>query len=321
MILTLAVLVLTSCSKDDQVVGQVAIDDEEEKFVPPMAKDYETLISGVIDDVRQTTTFKAEEGLSFTSEQGVQLKISANCLTMNGDIVTGDVELEYIEIFRSGKMATANKPVMGLKPNGDKALLISGGEFYINATQNGNDLVLTCPMQLIVPTELTGGSDPEMSLWKGIIDQDGEIVWEERKRGNGDLVINEQNYFAYFNEFGWTNVDRFYSDPRPKTTLKVKVPDGFDDQNANVYLYYDGEENALARLDTYNSGTGVFSEHYGQIPIGLEMHVIFVTEENGQFRYAIKGVTVAANDLYTFTMADTLVGSEADLVAAIESLP
>jgi len=46
----------------------------------------------------------------------------------------------------------------------------------------------------------------------------------------------------------------------------------------------------------------------------------FATEEGGQWRYAIKGVTVAAGDDYTFTLAETTVGTEAQLVAAINAI-
>lgn len=124
-----------------------------------------------------------------------------------------------------------------------------------------------------------------------------------------------------FGSFGWTNVDKFYSDPRPRTTILAAVPTGYDNTNCAIYLSYDGEgQNALAKLDTYNSTTLQFSEHYGQIPIGLACHVIFATEDNGNWRYAIKAVTVAAGDVYTFTLAETTVGTEAQLVAAINAI-
>ena len=47
----------------------------------------------------------------------------------------------------------------------------------------------------------------------------------------------------------------------------------------------------------------------------------FATEESGQWRYAIKAVTVAAGDEYNFTLSETTVGTEAQLVAAINALP
>ena len=182
-------------------------------------------------------------------------------------------------------------------------------------------------MNLIVPTALTDGLDNAMTLWNGIIDEKGELAWKENKPnadgtggGKGGVQGEGTNYYVTFGNFGWTNVDRFYSDPRPKTTLLVAAPTGYNNNNSAVYLSYDGEgNNALAKLDTYTPA-GLFSEHYGQIPIGLKCHVIFATESNGQWRYAIKAVTVAANDVYTFTLAETTVGTEAQLVAAINAI-
>lgn len=64
-----------------------------------------------------------------------------------------------------------------------------------------------------------------------------------------------------------------------------------------------------------------FSEHYGQIPVGLNCHIIFATEDNGQWRYAIKAVTIAENAVYNFTLAETTLASEAQVIAAINALP
>lgn len=223
-------------------------------------------------------------------------------------------------------MLISNKPTMGVMPDGKKNLLISGGEFFIKATQGGVELKTSCYMNLVVPTALTNGLDNAMTLWDGVIDERGELAWEQPKPnadgtgGKGGVQGEGANYYVTFGKFGWTNVDRFYSDPRPKTTLLVKAPEGYNNENSAVYLSYDGEgTNALAKLDTYTSA-GLFSEHYGQIPIGLKCHVIFATEANGQWRYAIKAVTVAANDVYTFTLAETTVGTEAQLVAAINAI-
>ncbi|MCY1239177.1 hypothetical protein D9M72_519560 [compost metagenome] len=220
-------------------------------------------------------------------------------------------------------MLVTNKPTMGRMPNGDISLLISGGEFYINATKNGQQLAISCPMQVIIPANLTGGADTGMSLWDGTIDEDGNLEWDEQDRANGEngIFVEGPNYYAYFSSFGWTNVDRFYSDPRPKTTILAEAPTGYNFENSAIYLHYDGEGSSLAKLDTFNPTTNQFSEHYGQIPVGLECHVIFVTEDNGQWRYAIKSVTIAANDVYVFTLAETTVGTEAQLIAAINALP
>lgn len=309
---------LTSCSSDDS-------SSSPSFFIPPSEASFRALIDTAVDSRMQTVTFNAEDGLYFTSEKGAHLAIAPNGLIYQGNLVTGEVELEFIEIYESGDMVVTNKPVMGIRPNGDLAMLISGGEFFINATQNGQQLDLHSNLSMVVPADLTGGVDQDMILWNGIIDEDGNLTWEEDMpdgdgAGNGNIFIEEGSYY-FSGGFGWTNVDRFYSDPRPKTTLQVKVPEGFDKTNTNINLKYVGEPNALARLDTYDSATRIFSEHYGEIPIGLEMHVIFVSESSGQHRYAIQSVTVGANDIYTFEMSDTAVASDAELVAIINALP
>ena len=170
---------------------------------------------------------------------------------------------------------------------GEVAQLVSGGEFYVNATQNGEDLELNRAYLVFAPTENTGGPDMEMELFKIKEDgPDGKDLWveavpvdgeEQVDVGKGDADGGSSEYSFLTQEFGWSNIDRWYSDPRPKTTIHVDVPDGWDDQNSSVFLSYDGE-NTLARFDTYDESTELFSEHYGLIPIGLEVHVIFMTK-------------------------------------------
>ena len=303
-------------------------DGEDQNIIlPPTAAAFKSISEKGLKKNTQNFTITAGTGVvTLTSAKGVKLTLNGDCLTKNGNPVTGQVDIEYVELFDKGNMLISNKPTMGVMPDGKKNLLISGGEFFIKATQGGVELKTSCYMNLIVPTALTNGLDNAMTLWNGVIDERGELTWEQPKPnadgtdGKGGVQGEGANYYVTFGKFGWTNVDRFYSDPRPKTTLLVKAPEGYNNENSAVYLSYDGEgTNALAKLDTYTSA-GLFSEHYGQIPIGLKCHVIFATEANGQWRYAIKAITVAANDVYTFTLAETTVGTEAQLVAAINAI-
>ncbi|MCP2026642.1 hypothetical protein L1276_001786 [Flavobacterium sp. HSC-32F16] len=309
-----------SCDNSD-------VEDNGNIVLPPTSTAFKSISEKGVKRNTQNFTLTAGNGVvTLTSAKGVKLYINGDCLTKNGNPVTGQVDIEYIELFDKGNMLVTNKPTMGITADGKKNLLISGGEFFIKATQGGVELQTSCTMNMIVPTALTDGFDNLMTLWTGVIDDKGELAWREAKAnadgtgGKGGVQGEGANYYVTFGNFGWTNVDRFYSDPRSKTTLLAKAPDGYNNDNSAVYLSYDGEgTNALAKLDTYTPA-GLFSEHYGQIPIGLKCHVIFVTESNGQWRYAIKAVTVAANDIYTFTLAETTVGTEAQLVAAINAI-
>ncbi|MFC5194531.1 hypothetical protein ACFPH8_04230 [Bizionia hallyeonensis] len=315
-IAAIALLTLSSCtSNDDSEITPSSV------LEIPSGQDFANIRSEALSNITQNFQFNSDDGLiSLTSENGVAISINAGCLTKNGNPVTGMVDLEYVEIFEKGNMLTTNKPTMGLRDNGNKALLITGGEFFFEATQNGVALETTCAMQLQVPTSLTGSDDPDMILWNGVIDENGDLTWEEEALDGQQGVFAEGGlYYAFLNNFGWTNIDRFYSDPRPKTTIYAQAPIGYNFSNSAIYLSYDGEGPGLAALDTY--ANGLFSEHYGEIPIGLECHVIFVTEVEGAWRYAIKPYTIEANQVITFSMMETAIASEADLISMINDLP
>ncbi|MDD5149659.1 MAG: hypothetical protein PHC28_04160 [Flavobacterium sp.] len=315
-LLALATIVFASCTNNDNSTT-----------TPPTAAAFKGINEGGLKKNTQNFTATAGSGvITLTSANGVTIKFNGDCLTKNGNPVTGAIDIEFVELFDKGNMLISNKPTMGIMPNGDHNLLISGGEFFIKATQAGQELATTCGISLLVPTSLTGGVDNTMTLWNGIIDNAGDLAWEDARDvvgangGKGGVQAEGNNYYVTFGNFGWTNVDRFYSDPRPKTTILAAAPSGYDNTNSAIYLSYDGEgTNALAKLDTYTPA-GLFSEHYGQIPIGLACHVIFATEDNGNWRYAIKAVTVQAGDVYTFTLGETTVGTEAQLVAAINAI-
>src|SRR5690554_111548 len=317
----MASLALTSCSSNDDVdyVPAPAADR-------PTAQDFSNIRNQALENITQNFQFNADDGnITLTSSNGVKISINGSCLTKDGDAVTGLVDLEYVEIFEKGNMITTNKPTMGMMPNGDKALLLTGGEFFLEATQDGVALETNCYMHLEVPTALTGGPDNAMILWYGNIDEDGDLTWEEADvdaagQGNG-VFIETAQYYAMFNQFGWTNIDRFYNDPRPKTTINVAVPTGFNNKNSAIYLSYDGEDTGLAHLDSFDPVSGLFSEHYGQIPIGIECHLIFVTEEDGNWRYAVKPMTISEDGASVFTMSETSVVTETELILQINNLP
>ena len=312
-LLALATIIFASCTNNEELAP-----------IPPTAAAFKGINEAGIKKNTQNFTATAGTGtITLTSAKGVVITLNGNALTKNGNPVTGPIDITYIELFDKGNMLITNKPTMGIMADGNRSLLKSGGEFFIKASQGGVDLVSTGAIQLQVPANLTGGIDNAMTLWKGEIDTNDNLAWREVKDaagGKGGVGTQGNTYYVTFGNFGWTNVDKFYSDPRPKTTILADAPDGYDNTNSAIYLSYDGEgTNALAKLDTYTAA-GLFSEHYGQIPIGLACHVIFVTEDNGNWRYAIKAVTVAAGDVYTFTLAETTIATEAQLVAAINAI-
>jgi len=312
----LILLTIVSCDQD------TCCDDpiEENTFTPPTSEEFNLVREEALNQSIQGGTFIADEGINFTSSNGAQLQIFPGCLTtITGEIIVDEVELEFIEFYSRDEMLGPNKPTMGRMPDGNKAMLLTGGAFYINITRDGERVIPVCGIQLIVPADLTGGPDEDMTLWTGVIDANGDLTWEPNL--NGEAIVQGDNYSAFFNDFGWTNIDRFFNDPRPKTTIQVLVTEGYNAQNSSVYLSVDGEDTGLAHLDTFNQDTNMFSEHYGQLPIGLEVHLIFVSAENDLWRYAIKSITITENQIYTFAHSETQTATLAELQAIIAVLP
>ncbi|RLJ61454.1 hypothetical protein CLV86_2474 [Lacinutrix venerupis] len=309
---------LTSCDPNESV------EISQEVKIPPTMEAFQNIREQALENNTQTFQFDGNDGnITLTSDNGVQININTNCLTLNGNPVSGTVDLKYVELFEKGNMLTTHKPTMGELPNGDKALLISGGEFLLEATQGGIALNTNCNIQLVVPNSLTGGADPAMTLWEGTIDNEENLTWDEVEdaTGQGGVFVEGGEYYAFLGQFGWSNIDRFYNDPRPKTLIKAQAPVGYNFTNSAIYLSYDGEDSGLASLDTYDGTLNLFSEHYGQIPIGLECHVIFATEDNGVWRYAVKPVTIVADDIISFNFNETALATEAEFVNIINALP
>lgn len=320
-LVAMAIFSLSSCKKTETVSDTKAT---SASFIGIQ----QTALNGL----QQTANFNAETGTVFISPKGVTLTIPANAVKLNGSLVTGSVQLQYSEILDVGDMAAANRSTMAILPNGDKAMLNSAGEFNIKIVRNGVLLDLVKPIGLDVPANLTDSTAPPMELFDGIVDAKNNIDWQKVDPINGNGIVEvvdkvnpittttELTYSTLVNKFGWTNIDRFYSDPRAKTTMLVSVPEGYNNDNCALYIHYDGEGSALARLDRYDASTKLFSEHYGQIPVGLACHLIFCTEENGKWKYSIKPLTITAGTTYTVAASELTTTTQADYVGHVTLL-
>jgi len=271
----------------------------------------------------------ASTGGNVTGNQGTIVKFGTNAFTKpNGDLVVGSVNITLIELYDRASMLLAKKPTNGKMSDGSISTLVSGGEFYVNATQDGVQLNLKSGFTIVAPTENTGEIDQAMDLFNGEIVCDGDdcdLVWQEVKdRG---IEIGEFQttggfktaYYAFQSKFGWTNIDRWYNDPRTKTKIFVKVPEGYDRSNCAVYMAYDGEPTALASFDTYDNDKKLFTEHYGLIPIGLKVHFIFVSIIEDEIHYALQSATITENHIET--ISDVKAITQEDLVSLVDALP
>ncbi|MDH4088819.1 MAG: hypothetical protein OEV74_01070 [Cyclobacteriaceae bacterium] len=306
--------------------------DEGNEIVKGPQPDKNALIeffNSSADARKQAFTVDASTGGSIVGSQGTVLQFSANqFLTESGDGVSGEVDIELIEIYNRSSMLLTKKPTNGKMENGAIGTLVSGGEFYVNAFQDGVQLKLVSGFTIVAPTKNTGDVDQDMRQFGGTVACEGDdcdVTWEEKKdrgieigefQGPGGV---QSAYFTFQSQFGWTNIDRWFSDPRPKTTIFIGVPEGFDSTNCTVFIAYDGEPTALGRFDRYDDQKGMFTEHYGLIPIGLKAHIILISIIEDEIHYAIQGATISENHEEVIKGVQSI--TEEELTNLIDGLP
>lgn len=308
----IAAIQLTACTKTD-------VDSDTTNGMSPSSYFAQNQTSA-----KQMFSINPAQYNQITGNQGTEVVIYAGSFVdAQSNPITGNVDFELIEIFSRGDMFKMNRATMANHWSGDKRLLVSGGEYYINATQNGQQVFLAQDVRVRVPYANGGGFNEQMRNFEGQVQPDGDIVWNMAGDSvipvdslNNDSIFLGAGYDILEGEWGWTNVDRWYNDPREKTTIYIDAPEGLNLSNCEVFLTYDGEPLALAQLDTWESD--MFSEHYGLIPIGLECHVILVTEIDGVLNYAIQGFTVTENHIEVISSLQPTTQSElADLINAL----
>ena len=201
----------------------------------------------------------------------------------------------------------------------------------MNATQNGVQLKLLKDAEITSKGTAPEDMDWNMALFRAGDDLNDTDNWEEadvENNGKNNKVRNGEGegangvmatYSFDLGSFGWSNLDRWYSFTGPKTAIYVSVPAGYNGDNCAVYLYYDGESTAIARMDVWDEDELMFTEHYGLIPIGLNVHIIVVTEIDGELHYAMQGTTVVDNHIEVISSLSPI--TQPALETLINALP
>ena len=299
--LIMLILILQSCNSDDGVDANAL----------PLPETLNNLFQVNLQNKFQIATFDAGNNFTFTSQKGVILNFSAGAFRLNGATVSGQVKLEFIEIFSKADMLLTNKPTMGIT-NGESRLLYSGGEFFIRVSKDDQNITYQGVYNLRVPTSLTGGTDAGMLPFNGTINPNGDLIWEQAL--DAELFVNNGQatippfYNVFKSSFGWFNCDRFANYTGDKTTITALVPVGYA-AVSQIYLTTKGVPNSLGKS-------------YGTFPVGLECNLIFVTEKDGKFRYAIKPLqSLTSNFSVSFTLAETTIGTPDQFITEINALP
>jgi hypothetical protein len=320
----------TACSDRDESL-EAKPDAGEVLEVGPDGVALEALFQANRIETLQTFKVNVDSGATVVGAEGTKLFIAPGTLFRNGAEVSGEVDVELVEIYNRAGMLLNNRSTSGVRPDGQVDVLKSAGQFFINARQENEDLELQGRIFVqsrgVAPTN----ADHDMELFVAGDKLDDTSKWEEAPVGqeNGDEGKENQvlirdgaggvHYSFDIGNFGWTNLDRWYNYTGEKTQIFVDVPEGYDGDNCALFLSYDGEPSTLASMDVYDDATEMFTEHYGLIPVGQAIHLILVSEVNGELHYAIQGTTIVEGHIEA--MPTPMPGTQAELEAMINSLP
>jgi len=314
-------IIFTSCGSDDSTPSPPLPDG----ITPPTAQQFNAIQETARNDMKQSFTFPVDEigmgGGIFTSTKGTEISISV-LAKINGETIGDtDLDVEFIELYTKSDLLVSGVGTMGKHDNGDLGFLRTGGAFYINISHNGqtidesNDTYIT----LKVPTSLTGGGVQDMLTWKGNFDEQGNFVWEPLPFSEVSIV---EDFYEFFGgTIGWLNIDKFNDNPNPTTSLSVKVPEGYNNTNAKVCVSFSGIP-GLAMLYNYNTATQTFVELAdGFINVDAAVNVIFFSEYQNNWVYAIKPLTITEDASIEFTTSDFSTGTKQEVISLINALP
>ena len=271
-------LATVSCKKDEPTT-----DPTTDPTVNPSAQALGAFFSGNTANEVQQFTIDATTPGSISGSKGTVINFSGSSFeTQSGTVVTGNVDIELIEIFSKADMIKLNKPTMANHPSGGLAPLISGGEFKITASQNGEELNLRDGFNYFVTVPAANGVDPNMEIFYGNGDTD-TVVWNV---ADSSVIWGQGNeYSAFFDSLNWVNLDYFMNEPGQQTTVQVEVPQGFNNQNCALFISFDGL-NSLAML--YNATGNVFTSAPSYtLPVGMDVHFVALSFINNEPHVAI----------------------------------
>lgn len=322
----IAASLLTACSNEDKTEGTTT------NLKAGESNDLAMLQNEAYNNLMHRYRVRVgREKIVVRTPSGGNITLDGTKLRLNGKPVTGDVTIEYMEVFNAADMITANVATMGLLDeggeNGDAAApLESGGAIYVNITQEGQNLDNGTPYQVEVPTEATGGGEEGMIEWTGEKDEEGDMNWTKDKDEDGsDKEVTEENgkYKLNLERFGWCNIDKFaqFANGAPLTDFYVDVPQGYNNGNCKVYLIYQGVQNMAGQMDHYDPATQLFSTSSAYMPVGINLHVIFLSGSAGSYQIAVKTVTVSANQTLVINPGDINPATPADVTNIINYLP
>mgnify|MGYP003575644915 CR=1 FL=1 len=254
----------------------------------------------------------ATAAFSITGARGMKFDFPANAfLDASGNPITGNVVVSLKEVLSKRDIVLSGKVTQS---NGQ--LLISGGEFQILASQNGQSLKLNPAVAVAVKVPTTFNNAPmDLFVWGPTAAADSTWVLDQKAR-----VASSADFYQFnLPNFGWINCDYFYNNPNPKTTITASpvyagASPSIKDQRA--YMVFD-DIKSVAGLP-FQLSINKHQSYLNSMPIGLKGKLIIIsTDVNDVIYFGQTSFTVSVNLHLNVNVAPATAGQ---IDAALDTL-
>ena len=293
---------------------------------PSLKGGIKTLMMEWLANRTQSFEVEASSPRLLIGSQGTRIRFRPNSFRdASGNLVLGKVKIELVEIYDKATMAMLDKPTLGVRGS-SFVPLVSAGSFFIQATQNGNRLVLSIPATVSSKADQI---DSSMSKFNGLVDSVGQVRWQIAPDSTLTPQLDtatitpleniSQKWYSYpfDGSYSWVNCDKFYYLPGAPTSVKALLPTGYSNLNSRVYLSFDGIKSIVSMFPDVAEGFTIGSSY--SLPEGTKVTFVVIAFRDEKIEYAIRSSTLTANHLET--ISDLIPTSEQDLKRALSELP
>jgi hypothetical protein len=251
-----------------------------------------------------TYTVDAATGGTFTTPQGTVVHIPSNAfVTSNGTTVTGNVSIEFKDIYKKSDMLLADvSTITSWGP------LKSAGEFFIRVRSNNTAVQLAQGKNLRVIQPSVSAIDTAMAAFvrgdsAGM--GGGGTNWWPIPANAATVEDSVNNYIFGLYQFSapvdsgtWCNSDnsRFFS-AYQQTSITLHANEDPALYGTTVFLIF---KNVNSMVHVYQSGQ--FDFLYSFAPVGLQCTLVAVGVKNGQLYASFVPITIGHNQTVPFTL-------------------
>ena len=260
----------------------------------------------------QAFTVDAATGGTITAAQGSVIYIPSNAfVTQQGNAVTGNVSIEFKEVYKKSDMLLGDKPT--ILDNG--LPLKSGGEFFIRATSNGTAVQLAPGYSISVQQPLNGFPlDMNMTAFTALTDTFRWLPAQNAAMSDsGGYIFSLFTFGAPVDSGSWCNSDNstFFA-AYPQTVLTLHENDDPTAYGTQVFLLFT-DLNSMVHV----YADSAFNFPYYYAPQGLNCTMVAVGVKDSVLYSSFVPVTIGTNQTVNFSLSQT---SDGQFKAAVDLL-